>query len=226
LRNILRAAINPAGLLLLICFLCGRTLFADDRPDVVMRYYLEGVDSMLSSNYIFVSDESFSCRVTSILTITDYRGVTDKADTAVFKIYYSDGDRDSSIVIDSAGHKDNVLPEGFMPPNLWSDNLHYYFFPNDTGAGRLAVGFDKLDGAKVDNPVGFINLNRNNFQPESIFLHYPHGGESRRRSENYFFEIQNGIIRLKTYEKISVEIRFLGRHYTHRKLEIDNYLYQ
>jgi len=192
--------------------------------DATMRFYLDNTAYVFDQNFIFNKEADFSFKVRSILERTDYRGKLEKVDTAVYDIHVASGKVDSINVIDSASQSENVPPDSFAPFLPWEEgNFDFYFYPNDTGAGRLAVGYETPGGDTVDIRSGFMNINRDNFTLQSVFLHSRDEEGFQRLSRVYSFERSDGVIRPLKYEEYRVKIAFMGHNYTRIYAEFFDY---
>ncbi len=214
------------GILILWILVSFRAVSAADAADPVIRFYLNNLSYVFNQNYIFNSDSGFSCIVGSILETTDYRGRTDKIDTAVYQLFYDNGLMDSSLLLEAAKSEENVLPGDFRPPQLWKENLLFDFYPNDTGAGPLAISFESDSMDSSDAVVGFINLDRNDFYIEALFLHYPNPENSERISEVYIFQRSGKFIFLRQYERQTAKLRFFGRQFTRQTINFSKYQFK
>ena len=213
--------------ILVLCILASfRDVSAADTTDPVIRFYLDNLAYVFDQNYIFNSDTGFSCIVGSILETTDYRGRTDKIDTAVYQLFYDNKIMDSSLLLDSAKSKENALPDNFRPPQVWKENLLFDFYPNDTGAGPLAISFESNSMDSSNAVVGFINLDRNDFYVEALFLHYPNPENSERISEVYIFQRSGRLIFLRQYERQTAKLRFFGRQFTKQTVNFSQYRFK
>ncbi len=210
--------------MLFIVLVCSLS-YAED-PSPVISFYLNNLDYVFNQNYVFESDSSFSCRVQSIMSTTDYRGKPDKTDTTVIKLFYNKGQLDSSIVLDSAKLKDNILPDSLVPPQIWRDSLKYDFYPNDTGAGTLAISFESKSMDSSHSVIGFINLNRSNFYIEALFLFYPHPENYGSISEIYIFDSSDGHIILRRFERQTSKVMFMGRQYSKQMVDFSDYRFK
>ncbi len=212
-----------AGILLLFLILSSHTASYADETDPVIRFYLDNVDYVFDKNYIFNADNGFSCNVESILETTDYRGRTDKIDTTVYQLFYSKRVLDSSSVFDSAKSEENILLTDFHPPRPWKDDLMFDFYPNDTGAGELAISFESYLMDSSDAAIGFLNLDRNSFFIEELFVHNPNPEYFERISEIYVFERSGDFIFLRQYERQAVKLHFFGRQFTKQTFNFSDY---
>jgi hypothetical protein len=193
------------------------------QEDPVMDYYLDGLDSVFQNEYIFIADTSFTVDVQAVFEKTNYRGKISEIDSAVYRLYYAGGQIDSVDIIDSLRNERSVFPEEFIffPP--WYQEYDFYFYPNDTGVGELAIGF-RPDSAHPDTmPSGIISLDRGNFRLQSLLIHDPNATEYDRLSEIYEFETRDGYQRLRKYVKHGVKIGFVGSRYSRQFFEFFNY---
>lgn len=207
-----------------ILFLSGLLMAASDGEDnSVMQYYLRNVDSVFSVDYIFSTERDFSCNVMSIFRITDQRGKLKDIDTASYRLFFKDGELDSTYIIDTAAIKKNVLPNSFHFSVPWRGNNTFHFYPNDTGAGRLAIGFEpaKIDGGQL--LIGLFNINRNDYMVEQVLSHYPAPEALERLSESFLFQRHDQFILLKRFEKHAVESGLLSRRYSRQIIEFYDY---
>lgn len=191
--------------------------------DATMQFYLDNTSYVFQQNYLFDRDTSFSFNLRSIYQETDYRGEIKKTDTALFAYYITNGKMDSMIVIDSAGIEKNGQPEDFTPFLPWKDKFDYYFYPNDTGSGRMAIGFESPLEDSTRLQSGLMNINRDNFTLMSVFLHDRSIDGKSRQSYDYHFDRVDGIIRPTSFEFYSVKIALLGRQYSRQILEFVDY---
>jgi len=178
------------ALSILIFVVCASSLNAQNsETDPVIHFYLDKSDSLLKEQYIFNSDVAFSVILISILQKTDYHGELEDIDTASFKVYYNNGLIDSFFILDSASMSENNLPESldFILPRLLDDS-YFYFFPNDTGAGKLAIGFELVD--TISNVIysGLINLDRDSFRP-LLLMHFDQNPEDFNRFNARFMTL-------------------------------------
>lgn len=209
----------PIGLIFILVL--GSTAYAQEDP--VMKFYLNKLDSSFQDEYIFVSDAVFDVSVRSIFQETDYRGKAKGTDTAVYRIYYTNEQIDSFTVIDSAGEKDNKLPDRFFFVPPWYQDYDFYFFPNDTGAGALAIGFQP-DSTQPDTlTTGMLMVDRDTYKLKSIMLYDPTPENVSRLSEIYEFGPRGKYQILLNYEKHMVNTAFLGKKYTNQKFEFFDY---
>jgi hypothetical protein len=163
-------------------------VFSASRNDsTVIRYYLENLDSVCAGQYIFNAGVPFTFTLNSIYQQTNYRGMVNKSDTAKLQFFFSGGRQDSVKIIDSAKFDKNIIPSSFAVPAVWRETYVYSFYPNDTGAGILAIGFD-LPSGSTDHPVGFLTLDRNRYFLQSLFLGYVHKEGYREYSQTFRFK--------------------------------------
>ncbi|UCD93644.1 MAG: hypothetical protein JSU69_07680 [Candidatus Zixiibacteriota bacterium] len=200
-----------------------RVSFAED-DDATLRFYVENVAYVFARNYLFNTEADFSFKARTILRTTDYRGVLKKIDTGSYAVYYKGGRLHSVDSLDSVAAGEVPLPDSFLFREPWKTDYSYYFFPNDTGAGRLAIGFE-LEGAGRDSlPNGFFNINRDDFYPQALFLHSRNVGGYKRLSNTYYFKRLGKILLPERFEKFAVQTAFLGRRYTRYIVEFYDYL--
>lgn len=191
--------------------------------DVVMEYYLENVASVFSRDYLFETEKSFACQVRSIYRRTDYRGELNSIDTALFGLYGHHGKIDSITIVDSAAVGNNRFPGKLGLVRVWEAENSYYFFPNDTGAGRLAIGYEPVDSEAENPPSGFFNIDRYNFDLLALFVYFPDPPDNERLSRTFSFDRVDSVIVPRKLEIHATKMRFLGREYINHILEFFDY---
>jgi len=198
------------------------TVVAQER-DATMQFYLDNTAYVFKQNYIINKEIAFTVKVRSIFEQTDYRGKMEKSDTAVYAVYVSNGSIDSTLVIDSAGVPKNRPPDSLQPYLPWEESYDFYFYPNDTGAGRLAIGYESPVSDTTRNRTGFMNINRGNYDLQDIFLHSRNVEGYQRLSNVFSFERDGKFIRPLRFEQYVVKIAFMGHQYSRHYLEFFEY---
>ncbi len=188
----------------------------------VIHYYLKNLDSCFTSSYIFNLKAEFSVEVKSIYHQVDYRGTVRKADTALFRIFFSSTRIDSVQVLDSAHLVDDTLPKSLGVLPVWNDNYIFSLFPNDPGQGTLAIGFDNPVGT-IDRPTGFLTLDRNSYFLKSLNLQFPEKKGYLQYSESSRFDLFQNYLRLKQIEINGSMETFTGRKYFRQAIEFSDY---
>lgn len=175
----------------MILFLVGipfSNAFAGMPNDPVLRFYVDSVSSRVDQNILFVDYVDVMVDIRAVYQKLDYRGEIDKADTAIYTVDLNDGMADSSAVVDSASIEENVIPDNLRFIKPWDKNCYFYFFPNDTGLGDLAIGFEPNRPDSNLTPSGIMIFDRKTFILKKLFLHFRNYGEFQRFSMVYTFE--------------------------------------
>ncbi len=217
----------PKKNLIRLVFICSLPLTAvnsyGQEINPVIEYYLSGSDSVFNRQYIFNTDSRFAFTVTSVFYKTNYRGELKEADTAGYRLYYSGSKLNTMIIVDSATIKDNMPPTDFDVYLPGMENSQFYFFPNDTGAGKLAIGFESADNSGTTLYSGFMNIERETFQPVSLIFYNLDTPNFDRLSETFNFTRFNGYLILSRYEKQGVKSAFLGKSYIIQTMTFSDY---
>jgi hypothetical protein len=206
-------------LLINILLLWSAAASAGKGDDAVIEFYLKKADSVMAVSYIFNSSLHFTFMTKTIYYLTDSRGNTKKVDTAVFMVEYNERRMMSVTVIDSARIHENILPKEITPAPLWEQHLAYYFFPNDTGVGQLAIGFDPAASYGDKLPSGFLSLDRDTYYLSSLKLNYPGKEGYIKYSEAYNFEPREGFLVPRRLEIHGAWNTFLSQIYFRQNLE-------
>ncbi|MFH2037626.1 MAG: hypothetical protein ABIJ45_14595 [Candidatus Zixiibacteriota bacterium] len=198
----------------------------ENESDPVAAYYLNQADSVFNHDYIFKSEADFSFKVTSISQLTDYHGKLEETDTALYEILISNGLVKSVNIIDSSKSKNNAAPDSFKITLPWLADCHKYFFPNDTGVGLLAIGFELLDSSRGAVFSGMVSVDRDNFRPSLILVSYLDFNGFDRLSKTWEFEYGEPYIVIARQETQSVRPGFLGKEYFRQILIFSDYKFE
>ncbi len=214
-------------LLLLNLLLISAPILSEDvyRPatDPMIAFYLNKVDSVFNNYYIFNRPEESVFKVRCIYLVTNYRGKSEVRDTAVYGMNCRDGKFDLNRIIDSSSIKDNPPPTAPIIEKPWEGDFQFYIFPNDTGAGDLAIGFVFPYGEKGDKPTGLFTLDRESYNIKSLVLSYIQRTGFESYSESYAFYQADTLIRLKSLEINSSRAGFIGAKYVKHRFEFYDY---
>jgi len=196
---------------------------AQDYDDSVMRYYLQNVDSVLSGCHLFDTAYDYTVDVKALFSNINYRGELSESDTTGYKAVFKAGIKDTSTAVDSVGVEDNIIPDDISFIKPWEQDCRFYFFPNDTGGSVLAIGFEPNNPDSGDAPAGILIIDRYNFRPQKIYLHYREIGKYDRLSKSYeFMETESGMVLNHLIIQGSY-LRFFSRSYFRQDLYFSNY---
>jgi hypothetical protein len=160
---------------------------AEMPEDPVLRFYVDSVSARLNENILFVDYTDITVDIDSYYQKLDYRGALEKADTAKYTVVLRNGLVESTVIDDSASIKENVVPKELRFIKPWEKNCYFYFFPNDTGLGDLAIGFEPNRPDTNLTPSGVMIFDRSTFVMKKLFMHFRHYGENRSFSIVYEF---------------------------------------
>jgi hypothetical protein len=212
------------GLVLMVSVLAVATASAEnEEPGYVMHYYLTKLDSVFSASYIFNTGIPFSFHIRSIMELTNHRGELQGVDTADCEIFFGVNGKDSVLIIDSARMEENKLPDSFQFLQPWRENNSFYFYPNDTGSGRMAIGFEPRPHKDECLPTGFFNMERDGFNVLSLFLYYPEPEDFERLSATFTYDRPGQFLFLRRIVIQGIKAALLGRRYSRQSLEFYNY---
>ena len=197
---------------------------AGDADERVIDYYFGKLDSAFSNSLIFYGGRDFSFSVRSIFQETDYRGKLKSVDTALYRVSYSKGRMVSLEIIDSSVSEENVFTGEFEFPRPWTGDYIFYLYPNDTGVGPLAIGFESVDSLGNEMLSGVINLDRDDFRLMSLLVHEFDAKGFERLSRSFSFGPSGSYLIVSQIEKQGLIYRFFGRRYTLQRYEFFDYL--
>ncbi len=206
-----------------IIIICHGFIFGAEIDDPAMKFYLNKTDSVLNNSTLFYNNLQYSVSATSIYDKINYRGITDESDTAGFLIDFDNLQFVISQIIDTAGMEENIFPSDFQFEKPWELNCRFYFFPRDTGAGDLAIGFAPVDSLWGKNPEGLIIINRDSYHVKSMYLHYLALDDYEWLSREYQFSYENKIALLKSLTIQGCYYGFFQRRYFRQDILFKNY---
>jgi hypothetical protein len=197
--------------------------YAANSDEAVLKFYIGKVDSTINQYYLFESQRGFSVEIESRLYETNYRGiVSDSSIASCYFTHLSNG-TDSIDAIKQAKDKNNKIPDSFILSKPWKETYRFYFYPNDTGAGELAIGFDPAAESEISLPSGFMMINRDDYFIRSIIFYFPNKEGYKKYSETYKFDSIDGFISPKSIEINGARATFTGIEYFRQILEFKNY---
>lgn len=164
-----------------------QSLFSETERDPVIQYYLDNIDDKLGENILFVDYVTVSAGADLVYNKINYRGKVDDVDTAAYVVSMKDGVINIEKTIDSAGVEQNVLPDTIRFVKPWELDCYFYFFPNDTGSGELAIGFGPNHPDSGVAPAGLMLIDRETYELKKLFVHFRHRGNFERYSIEYHF---------------------------------------
>ena len=135
---------------------------------------------------------SYRLRAFTYLKNLNKRGEIQNLDSATVDFYFTGRTLDSQKVVsgDGSGKFEQVeltMPDIFQYPYLLSR------YPNDDGRGPLAIGLD-TDTSGLAQPTGLLLIDRENYQPLRVYLHWANDPSYVRLSRSYQFAQQNGLL--------------------------------
>ena len=209
--------------ILLIAFFANGASASGD--STVIAYYHKNIAANLADHYLTGIERSYSYAVTSIYIKTDYRGEVQKVDTAVYSIRHDTTTGDSILVIDSAGVSENIPYADLQPYFPEPNRYRFYFYPNDTGAGALAIGFDPDSADTTPLPAGHMTFDRNTYVLQSLTLHYRNINDYKQYSLDYAFTTVDSILILTKLIISGTRGALLGRRYSRQELTFSDYVF-
>jgi hypothetical protein len=160
--------------------------------DPVLSYYWKRADATMVSGNPDQRGVSYSFVAISYYKKLGRLGAIEWSDSLSTAYYYSFGKLDSSQVR-FAAKRDGIPAVSFEYPNVFADQYYLTDFPNDTGGQSLPIGFD-TDTTQPTLPTGIALIDRNNFFPRWLYLHYPAQSGYRRYTRSFRFTVQDGFI--------------------------------
>ncbi|MCP4706544.1 MAG: hypothetical protein GY865_18250 [candidate division Zixibacteria bacterium] len=210
----------------LLIFVCPLLILGAEDIDPAMEFYLGKIDSVLNSSTLFDNNLKSSVSLKSIYVKLNYRGIVSESDTANFLGSLLNGEFIKSQIIDTSYLDENIVPAKLQFEKPWIFNCRFYFFPRDTGAGDLAIGFVPADTLDKKAPEGIIIINRDTYRVKNIYLHYLNIEDYEWLSKSYQFVYENDISLLKSLTIQGCYYGFFQRRFFRQDLIFDNYDFQ
>ena len=139
------------------------------------------------------ADSSLAYQVTarSLYKKLDRSGEVSRVDTALITYHFSGPTLDSQVVVE--GSEEQFDQVNLLPPNIFAHDYLRNLYPNDDGVGDLAIGID-TDSLDVNVPTGMVLVDRRNYQPRWLYLHYTPEGDYTRFTRSFRFTEHDGLI--------------------------------
>lgn len=162
-----------------------------DSTDPILNYYVEQAEHAFESRNPAKQGISYSYRASTRYRKLDADGNATTIDSGVVDYFYSFGQLDSSKVVKAAQKKETVFDP--TVPNVFDGDYIYYFFPNDPGEGRIAIGFD-TPSAESGLPTGFANIDRKTFWLTGLQLYWAIIPGYKRLTKSFSFVQEQGMV--------------------------------
>ncbi len=214
-----KAKMHLIGLILGGFGLAGTTCAQNAKPEII-DYYWNHAAQYWQSNQKAISNRLESCDVTAIVKELSRGGVVKSADTSVSRYFYSPTAVDS--VVHLSGEKRLSVDVDLATPAIFDSVYHKFFFPNDTGAGDLAIGFD-TDTLIDRRPTGILTIDRESYCARRLHISWPHKPGFRRFGRSYHFVQMDQLTVVDTIIESAVIERLLADDDYRLEITITNY---
>ena len=157
----------------------------------VLSFYWERAGKTFESRDPVERGTAYVMTILSVYKYINNKGKVDNEDSLSQKRYYSWGKLDSVKTLkgDESRFKNLIL----TVPDFFADHYQLEFYPNDTGAGDMSIGFDT--GETSDStPTGLLVFDRQSYLPHWLYLYYPDKKYFERFSRSYRFTVLDGLI--------------------------------
>lgn len=197
---------NDPFCLLLVVLLAGLAGVASQGRREIIDYYWNHAADSWTANRAAIRDQKYSCQVWAVAQELSRGGQVKSADTSVNRYFFC-GERIDSVVHQS-GDKRLTIDVDLAIPDMFDSTYLRTFFPNDTGAGDLSIGFDTDSSADV-RPTGILTFDRDTHVMRRLHLAYPRKPGFRRFSRTVHFFEQAGLVVPDTIIETAVIERLL-----------------
>jgi hypothetical protein len=191
-NSLFGAALTALAVLLLGLAAAATLVLAEDiGDDPVLAFYCDRAAAVTQSRDPFERGLSYSFTARTYLKDTDDQGRVEKTDSLVARYFISFGRIDSQQVV--TGRPDLIDSLPLRYPNVFDQDYHFQFYPNDTGGPRLAIGFDTgNDSTRV--PVGLAILDRERYFLHRLYLYFPYRPDFKRFTRSYRMVERQGFV--------------------------------
>ncbi len=163
----------------------------DEERDPVLEFYRERAAGQIRSRNPLEAGLSYALEIRAYVYRMGRGGKPEPVDSAAFTRYYSFGELDSQQVHWSTSERPIEVDLSY--PNVFAQEYHFRFYPNDTGGTALAIGFES-DTTRNLSPVGLAVIDRTHYSLRQLYLHYPANKAAERRSRTLSFTERQGFI--------------------------------
>lgn len=186
--------------------LCQPVVIAAPKQEIIDYYWRHASASYAAQNPIRI-DRTYSCLVSAYLRELSRGGRVKSADTSVNRYFFSGGKLDS--VVNQSGDRHLTVEVNISVPNIFDSTYIRTFFPNDTGAGELAIGVD-TDSVGDPRPTGIVTIDRDSYAMQRLHLSYPQKSGFRRFGRTFHFFEREGLVFPDTIIESAVIERLLA----------------
>lgn len=218
-NSLVNAKMYLVGLILGGFGLAGTTCAQTAKPEIIDYYWNHAAQSW-HSNQKAIAKRLESCDVTAIVKELSRGGVVKSADTSASRYFYSPGGVDS--IVRLSGDKRLSVDVDLALPAIFDGLYQKSFFPNDTGAGDLAIGFD-TDTLVDRRPSGILTINRDFYYARRLHISWPHKPGFRRFGRSYHFVQMDQLTVIDTIIESAVIERLLADDDYRLEITITNY---
>lgn len=205
--------------LLALSFLVNVVAAQQGRPEVI-DYYWSRASAVWLKNQKALSDQLVSCDVSAVVQELSRGGVVKSADTSINRYFYTNGRIDS--IVNVSGTKRLSVDIDLNFPTIFDSNYQKTFFPNDTGAGDLAIGFD-TDTLVDPRPTGILTIDRNTYAVRRLHISWPHKDGYRRFGRSYVFALHDGHVLIDSMVESAVIERLFKDEDYRLEIVLSNY---
>lgn len=164
---------------------------ATPKQEIIDYYWRHAASNCVAQDSLRF-ERSYSCLVSAYARELSRGGRTKSADTTVNRYFFSLGKLDS--VVHQSGDRKLTVEVDITVPNIFDSTYVRVFFPNDTGAGELAIGFD-TDSTGDRRPTGIVTIDRDTYAMRRLHLSYlRRPGYSRFGRTYHFFECKGLVV--------------------------------
>jgi hypothetical protein len=205
-RPLIQEKIYLITLFLVILGLPYRLCAQQVRPEIIDYYWVSSAE-VWQTNQQAVSDRLVSCKISAVFEELSRGGLVKSADTSVARYFFTKGNIDS--VVYQSGKRELSVDIDLRTPDIFDSSYRRFFFPNDTGAGDLAIGFE-TELLADPRPTGILTIDRDSYAAQRLHTSWPHKEGFRRFGRSFHFVQNNGLTLPDTIVELAVIERLLA----------------
>ncbi len=160
---------------------------ADER--VISFYWQQAADTFRET---MPTETALNYVATGVVlhSVLDSDGGIETTDTLIYNYYFRSGRLDSSVAV--LGEFEYPERLDFSFPDIFQSDYELTLYPNDTGGGPLAIGFDNRSDTLAE-PIGIVLLDRQHYTLGELLLNFNQRRGHRSYSQRFWFSQIDGL---------------------------------
>lgn len=189
-KQVNRSYLSTLGIVLILLAAQGVGLTGQSATDI-LEFYWDRSAKTFADQDPSENNVRFRLNTFSYYKKVAKRGQETITDSVAIDYFYTGASLDSQVV--RSGNPDRFDLTELTLPDIYTYDYIKQLYPNDDGRGGLAIGLD-TDSVAVNQPTGLLLIDRNTYQPLSLYLYYQQFEDFIRFSRSYEIVAQDGYL--------------------------------